>query len=495
MTTADWYYKSENGEHGPCAFDEIVDLVAQGRLQQQDDLRQGADGKWVPAASIVGLFPEPEELHDLAELDFTFEESSAPAPATDLSEFELSPSSEPAASAGKGASTAVAEPSVGDAWYYRSLGQELGPMPLAKMVSLAVDGTIGADDEVRNGESGEWARAEDVEVLAPIVMAVRAAPVAPPPAAPQPEATTPPPPPVEEPPEPSEPDEVDLRDEEPAEQPAAAEARQASDRPEPAAATAEVEVRWFCRIDGVEHGPLSLDELTAMARHGRIDQATQVRAGDDAPWVAAASIAGLFASAPPASALPSGGGRAFAPPRPVFSKPKKTRAPREPLIPKLKEQIVSNWKVLAGVAGVLALVGLIALFSMMMGGNEKEYLTELQAIQTQYNALKKEKASPEKWKPLVEKATELRSRIVPVLEKTASSEHPARQHLLWAARDHLLPMLEKYASNKQQMSKDVNHEKEFAGHLESARKLLGGQELKGDEGENQVTTQGPPDPE
>ena len=184
---ADWYYKSNDQEHGPYGFDVIVQLVGDGSLTRRDQLRRGENGNWVEAGSVVGLFPELEEASELSDLEFTFEEASGPAPAraeavaTDLGEFELVSATEPMPSGGRQAPTAVAESTgLSDAWYYRSLGQELGPMPLAKMVSLAVDGTIAADDDVRNGETGEWMSAAEVEFLAPILAAAQA-PVAPPP--------------------------------------------------------------------------------------------------------------------------------------------------------------------------------------------------------------------------------------------------------------------------------------------------------------------------
>ena len=70
-----WYYKILGEEFGPVPFDGLAGLVRAHNVSPNDEVRDGAEGPWVPANSIVGLFAEPEELHDLSELDFHFAES------------------------------------------------------------------------------------------------------------------------------------------------------------------------------------------------------------------------------------------------------------------------------------------------------------------------------------------------------------------------------------------------------------------------------------
>ncbi|MFQ5732031.1 MAG: GYF domain-containing protein [Planctomycetaceae bacterium] len=508
---SEWYYRSGGRESESCTFDAILELVAAGRLKREDELRQRADGEWMAAASVVGLFPDPQELSDLSELDFTFEESAdaetrsqRPAqnePATDETDFELQPAAAPVESIPAEAPAAVAEQPASDAWYYRSLGLELGPMPLAELIQMTVDGTISADDSVRSGAAGAWRSASTVDVLAPILdVASRAS------AVPSPEPRDHPAPltPAIEEETPSsietlrdagteveddigDIDDVeegvdveDLRDDEPDEPPP--NETMVGDEAASAGPVAESigSDRWFCRIDGVEHGPLSYKELSAMAQHGRIDRGNQVRSGEDGAWLPAASIGGLFAGSAPSSARGAGAGMPYAPPKPIVSTPKRTRAPRDPLMPKIKEQFVSNWKVLSGVAGLMFAAGLIALFSSgVFRKPDAEYLNMLQAIYDKHKALKKRKANPDEWAPLVAEAEELKARIGPALESTARANNPVRQELFWATKYELVPMLQRYAAGDKDKPRDdsIDHEKEFATHLKNARKLLNGESI------------------
>jgi len=66
---------------------------------------------------------------------------------------------------------------------------------------------------------------------------------------------------------------------------------------------------WFCQIGGEELGPLSVKQLRAMAREGRLQPADLVRRGRDGGWVAAGRIQGLFSSEVVAPAREKSGGR------------------------------------------------------------------------------------------------------------------------------------------------------------------------------------------
>ena len=144
-------------------------------------------------------------------------------------------------------------------------------------------------------------------------------------------------------------------------------------------------------------------------------------------------------------------------------------------MPKLKEQIASNWKVLAGGGGVLLIVGIIMLFgSGIFGGGHSDQLKELDALFQRHKALKDAKSPAEKWQPLVAEAEAFRKRVVPSLEKTASAQNPLGQQLLWAIRDHLVQLLKLHADGQSGDSGGIDHEAELSTHLENAKKLAGG---------------------
>jgi hypothetical protein len=60
---------------------------------------------------------------------------------------------------------------------------------------------------------------------------------------------------------------------------------------------------WYCVIFGEEFGPISWDDLVALAAHGTLGKHERVKQGADAEWVAAESVPALFSSA--ATAIPS----------------------------------------------------------------------------------------------------------------------------------------------------------------------------------------------
>ncbi|NQU20238.1 MAG: DUF4339 domain-containing protein [Candidatus Nealsonbacteria bacterium] len=55
--------------------------------------------------------------------------------------------------------------------------------------------------------------------------------------------------------------------------------------------------QWFCEISGEQHGPVSSQQLKAMADKGRLTAEDRVRQGDDGSWVPASRVKGLFPAA------------------------------------------------------------------------------------------------------------------------------------------------------------------------------------------------------
>ena len=63
---------------------------------------------------------------------------------------------------------------------------------------------------------------------------------------------------------------------------------------------------WFCKIMGERLGPMSAEELVAVARWGRLNRDDVVRKGATGTWVRAEMVDGLFESASPAATATSG---------------------------------------------------------------------------------------------------------------------------------------------------------------------------------------------
>ena len=51
---------------------------------------------------------------------------------------------------------------------------------------------------------------------------------------------------------------------------------------------------WYCKIMGDEWGPMSSQELMAVAQRGRLTRNDTVRRGADGTWVRAEVVKGLF---------------------------------------------------------------------------------------------------------------------------------------------------------------------------------------------------------
>lgn len=62
---------------------------------------------------------------------------------------------------------------------------------------------------------------------------------------------------------------------------------------------------WFCRIMGEVWGPMSAQELIAVARRGRLTRDDNVKRGSDGTWVRAEVVRGLFNSPPIAATVTS----------------------------------------------------------------------------------------------------------------------------------------------------------------------------------------------
>ncbi len=56
-----WFYQMMGGEIGPLSSAELMGKVQIGQVQADTLVRQGADGKWIPADRWKGLIPKPTE--------------------------------------------------------------------------------------------------------------------------------------------------------------------------------------------------------------------------------------------------------------------------------------------------------------------------------------------------------------------------------------------------------------------------------------------------
>ena len=129
-----WYYRVLNQEMGPVDFDGLFDLVVEGNLRPDDDIREQREAEWRRAESLVGLFP-----------DEMLESAQAAEPADETSEVDE-----------------------GDAeWYLQRNGQAAGPVTFGRLVDMAGKGQLQRTDEIRLTKLGAWMQADSMVGLFP----------------------------------------------------------------------------------------------------------------------------------------------------------------------------------------------------------------------------------------------------------------------------------------------------------------------------------------
>ena len=127
---------------GPLSSAQLKELAATGFVTPDVAVRKGVEGKWVPASRVKGLF---------AEASGATGEKKAASPPTSRPQSQPSPGSD------LRAKTAASRPPAAQiVWYYRAMGEEIGPLSAADLQELAKSGLLTPDTPIRAGADGEW---------------------------------------------------------------------------------------------------------------------------------------------------------------------------------------------------------------------------------------------------------------------------------------------------------------------------------------------------
>ncbi|MEY3174914.1 MAG: hypothetical protein RLZZ436_2828 [Planctomycetota bacterium] len=183
-----WYYQLLGEEFGPVSASSLRQLLTDGTLSESDAVRASDSAAWVSlstaitdphadARSTTQTVETSDIVTDLAELNFQFEESSAPALKTPVT---------------RRSSAAVADrPAAPPQYYYQFFGQILGPIPLATLIRLAEAGRLSETDLVRGEGDFLWqAASEFSELSAAFLLRAPEKPAAPPVTAPTDDITS-----------------------------------------------------------------------------------------------------------------------------------------------------------------------------------------------------------------------------------------------------------------------------------------------------------------
>lgn len=183
-----WYYELLNETHGPVSTDDIQQMVADGQLSEADRIRPESSEEWITVTDLKALVEnvasgadEWEEVTDLDDLKFTFEDSSAGvARASEGSEQNLDEIDERHSGldidsfhligdpeeARHSAFDSVSGQSSVAIWMVQSLGQVLGPMTMTELVGMAEAGALAGTDEVRKQDQQTWEQADSITEVA-----------------------------------------------------------------------------------------------------------------------------------------------------------------------------------------------------------------------------------------------------------------------------------------------------------------------------------------
>lgn len=117
---AAWYYRIGRCEQGPVPDLELAALFAAGVLKPADEIRAAGDAAWQPAHAALSL--------DRGVVKQT-------------------------------------TPSQSDEWFWKSNGEEFGPVPFQVIQNLITTGAFRPQDYLKPGRNGAWQRAGRIEGL------------------------------------------------------------------------------------------------------------------------------------------------------------------------------------------------------------------------------------------------------------------------------------------------------------------------------------------
>jgi uncharacterized protein DUF4339 len=140
-----WYCRLMGTELGPFTSKQLLEMAHSHRLMPDDSVKKEADGTWVAAHRVRGLFDDasastiimaslPPEVKQALEGKQTTKESSAQEPRPIK-------------------------------WHYISEHSKVGPLNFDELVAHARQGLVKPESRVWSSKSPKWCVAKDVEGL------------------------------------------------------------------------------------------------------------------------------------------------------------------------------------------------------------------------------------------------------------------------------------------------------------------------------------------
>jgi hypothetical protein len=146
-----WFCRLMGSELGPFTSKQLLEMARSHQIMPDDSVKKGADGNWVEAHRVQGLFDDPSGssiimAHLPPEAKQAVESKPEPAKAASMK--------------------AVAAPEPRPVkWYYISDHNKVGPLDFDELVSHGRQGLVKPDSRVWSTASPKWHIAKDIEGL------------------------------------------------------------------------------------------------------------------------------------------------------------------------------------------------------------------------------------------------------------------------------------------------------------------------------------------
>lgn len=161
-----WYCRVLNQELGPMSAEDLMQLLFDGELAPNDEVKSSAEPEWVPARTVVFLSSSGSDLDvidseedSVEELVPTTGESTAEQPtATEEKVVEAEKPAEPPP-------PPILKVRSKQKWYCKLGGMGYGPIEAHKIKMWAEQDRVEPTDLLKLGRKGEWFEAWQIEAL------------------------------------------------------------------------------------------------------------------------------------------------------------------------------------------------------------------------------------------------------------------------------------------------------------------------------------------
>ena len=141
-----WYCQLMGTELGPFTSKQLLEMARSHRLVPDDSVKKGADGMWVAAHRVKGLFDD--------------------ATASTIIMASLPPEVKQALESKPETTTEMAAPGPRPIhWYYISDQNKVGPLSFDELVAGGREGLVKPESRVWSSTSPKWCEAKDIEGL------------------------------------------------------------------------------------------------------------------------------------------------------------------------------------------------------------------------------------------------------------------------------------------------------------------------------------------